>query len=73
MPPTRPPFDRGSVIVYVRQQRDADRIREYLISENVEAVAYHAGMDLKHRDMAQVRAAVIQSCVRGGWALNKGL
>lgn len=42
------------MIVYVRQQRDADRLKEYLGSENIEAVAYHAGMDMKHRDMAQV-------------------
>lgn len=50
---SRPPYDRGSVIVYVRQQRDADVLKEFLVSQGQPAIAYHAGMDLKHRASAQ--------------------
>jgi len=48
-----PPYDRGSVIVYVRQQRDAEVLKDFLASQGQPAVAYHAGMDLKHRASAQ--------------------
>ena len=44
--------------MYVRQQRDADRLREHLVSQGHQAVAYHAGMDAKHRARAQVRGSL---------------
>lgn len=50
---SQPPYDRGSVIVYVRQQRDAEVLKDFLASQGQPAVAYHAGMDLKHRALAQ--------------------
>lgn len=47
------PYDQGSVIVYVRQQKDAEILKDFLVSEGQSAVAYHAGMGMRHRDMAQ--------------------
>jgi superfamily II DNA helicase RecQ len=50
--------------VYVRQQRDADRVRDFLSSQGHAVVAYHAGMDTQQRANAQVSQAVSRMCMR---------
>jgi ATP-dependent DNA helicase RecQ len=47
---TRPP---GSAIVYVTQQREAERVAEVLAQTGVPARAYHAGMDAEPRAEVQ--------------------
>ncbi len=78
-----PPHDKGAAIVYVRQQRDADTLRDFLQAQGQPAVAYHAGMDLKQRAMAQQawmrsgtgssgRARVCVATVAFGLGVDKG-
>lgn len=77
------PHHRGAAIVYVRQQRDADTLRDFLQAQGQPAVAYHAGMDLKQRAMAQqswmrsggsgsTRARVCVATVAFGLGVDKG-
>lgn len=61
-----PPHHRGAAIVYVRQQRDADTLRDFLQAQGQPAVAYHAGMDLKRRAAAQ------QAWMRSGGSASSG-
>jgi ATP-dependent DNA helicase Q4 len=78
-----PPHDKGTAIVYVRQQRDADTLRDFLQAQGQAAVAYHAGMDLKQRATAQQawmrsgggssgRARICVATVAFGLGVDKG-
>lgn len=45
----------GSGIVYVRSRRRTTEIASYLIRNGISAAYYHAGLDIKERDIAQQR------------------
>ena len=45
----------GSAIVYVRNRRRTRQVAEYLTRSGIPAAYYHAGLDPKERDLAQLR------------------
>jgi len=47
--------------VYVRQQKDADSVREFLSGHGHNAVAYHAGKDSQTRAAIQVLSRMSKS------------
>lgn len=66
----------GSGIVYVGTRAKADEILEKLLENNIEAVAYHAGMDSDSRDWVQEsfmssQAQVVVATNAFGMGINK--
>ena len=45
----------GSGIIYVRNRRRTRQVAEYLVRNGIPASYYHAGLDSKERDIAQLR------------------
>lgn len=67
---------KSSVIVYVGKQRDADVVAEMLRAQEVDAMAYHAGMSDRQRSKVQARfmggrLRVVVATVAFGMGLDK--
>ena len=46
---------RGSGIIYVRSRRRTRELADFLVRNNISATYYHAGLEAKERDTAQLR------------------